>query len=210
MQLTRSRCRNCSTPPKKPSADRTPGGWTPSGARIGPPEVPRSGICTCSGPKNPASSWGFPDAKPPAGLARPGRQLWRDILREWELDARELAILKRAAKQADTNDALEKAIRRDGLMIEGASGQRRLNAAVSELRQGQLALARLLGEMALPAADGSAGATATSRKAQKAANARSGAWRGCAVQPSAGARLEARRVTPADCAWAVELRRRAR
>ena len=50
-----------------------------------------------------------------AGLAQPGKQLWRDILREWELDARELAILKRAAKQADTNDALEKAIRRDGL-----------------------------------------------------------------------------------------------
>ena len=141
--------------------------------------------------------------KPPAGLARPGRQLWRDILREWELDARELAILKRAAKQADTNDALEKAIRRDGLMIEGASGQRRLNAAVSELRQGQLALARLLGQMALPAADGSAGATATSRKAQK------GCERSLRREPRVRraaerrARLEARRVTPADYAWAV-------
>jgi hypothetical protein len=31
-------------------------------------------------------------------------------------------------------NAHEKAIRRDGYMIEGASGQRRLNAAVTELR----------------------------------------------------------------------------
>jgi hypothetical protein len=89
-----------------------------------------------------------------------------------ELDARELAILRRAAKQADDNAALERAIKRDGLMIEGAAGQPRLNAAQTELRQGRLALARMLGQLALPAEEGAAGTTANSRRAQRAANVR--------------------------------------
>jgi hypothetical protein len=111
--------------------------------------------------------------KPPTGLGRAGQQLWRAIVKEWELDAREAAVLKRAAQQADANAALEKAIAKDGYMITGASGQRRLNSAVTELRNGRLAVARLLGEINLPAeGDNAKGANAVSRKAQRAANAR--------------------------------------
>jgi hypothetical protein len=122
----------------------------------------------CSGRCLGCVPWRFSDA----ASATPDPR-WSIVYKDWELDARELAVLDCAARQADVNDALERAIRRDGYMIEGASGQRRLNAAVTELRQGRLALARLLGQLALPAEDADAkGATATSRKAQKAARAR--------------------------------------
>ena len=44
---------------------------------------------------------------------------------------------------------LEEALRRDGVTIRGASGRWRLNAAATELRQGRLALAKLLEQVCL-------------------------------------------------------------
>ena len=64
-----------------------------------------------------------------------------------EVDERELAILTLACRQADTVASLEAAVKRDGVMIPGAKGQRRLNATVTELRNGRLALTKLLGEL---------------------------------------------------------------
>jgi hypothetical protein len=63
--------------------------------------------------------------------------------------------------------------RRAGMTVTGASGQRRLNAAVTELRQGRTALARLLEQVDLGTAQGFSEAPA-SRRAKKAADAR---WR---------------------------------
>lgn len=88
---------------------------------------------------------------PPSKLGAAGKALWHDIADDMpdglEFDQRELAVLATAARQADTIASLERAIKRDGVMIVGAAGQRRLNAAVTELRQGRVALARLLGEL---------------------------------------------------------------
>lgn len=112
---------------------------------------------------------------PPAGLAASGKRLWRSIVGDladgMELDERELAILAAAGRQADTIAALERSIKRDGHMLRGAAGQRRLNGAVTEARQGRVALARLLGELDLPG-EQPGSQTASSQRARKAANVR--------------------------------------
>jgi hypothetical protein len=104
-----------------------------------------------------------------------GRALWdavhADLGAEWRFDARELAVLEAACKQADLVADLEAAVGRDGLTVLGASGQPRLNGAVTELRQGRVALARLLGDIRLPNEDGNA-STVTTERARRAAEAR--------------------------------------
>lgn len=119
----------------------------------------------------------------PAGLREAGRLVWRRILadlsEEWELDARELLILEAAARQADLNRSLEEALDADGVIVAGSAGQSRLNAACTELRQGRVALERLLSSLALPNEDGRA-MTAAQKRAQAAAQARWGWRRGAA------------------------------
>ena len=113
--------------------------------------------------------------KPPSGLASAGRSLWARIVGDlpegFEFDARELALLAAACRQADAIAALEQSIKRDGHVVRGAAGQRRLNGAVTEARQGRIALARLLGELDLPAEDAKT-QTASSQRARRAADVR--------------------------------------
>ena len=94
--------------------------------------------------------------KPPADLGAPGRRLWRAINETHELDHRELAILHEAARQADSLDALAAVLTKQGYTTVGASGQDRLHPAVSEARQGRLALGRLLDLLHLPDDEGQA------------------------------------------------------
>lgn len=112
----------------------------------------------------------------PAGLGAVGRSLWRaihgDLPDDWELDARELLVLEAAARQADTLAALEASIEADGVVVTGSKGQSRLNAAVTELRQGRVALERLLASLALPGDESGEAMTASERRAQAAARAR--------------------------------------
>jgi hypothetical protein len=101
--------------------------------------------------------------------------LWRSVIADmpddWELDARDLAVLEAACRQADDVAPLEDAVSRDGVMVEGAAGQMRLNAAVAELRQSRLALGRMLGQIDLPD-EQRRPVTEASRRAQRAANVR--------------------------------------
>ena len=91
---------------------------------------------------------------PPPDLLSAGKKLWKSIVADLpeavELDARELALLAHASRQADDIAALERALKRDGVTISGSAGQPRLNAALTELRQGRIALARLLGGLDIP------------------------------------------------------------
>ena len=113
--------------------------------------------------------------RPPAGLAAAGRALWRGLVAEYQFDPVELLVLHAAAAQADSVAALEKLVREHGIVTTGSKGQPRLSAAVAELRQGRLALARLLGDLAIPV-DDALGATTSltqaGRRAQRAARAR--------------------------------------
>lgn len=88
----------------------------------------------------------------PAGLATPGRKLWRATLTEFEADDRELAILEEACRVRDTIAALRARLDLDGLMLTSSQGMR-LHPAVAEVRQQQLALARLLATLKVPGLD---------------------------------------------------------
>lgn len=120
----------------------------------------------------------------PTELANAGRRLWiaivADVPEDVEFDARELAILHTACRQADMVAQLETALKKDGVVVAGASGQRRLNGTVTELRQSRLALARLLGELGLPD-EIAQPETAATRRARRAAESR---WR---TPPTLGA-----------------------
>ena len=119
----------------------------------------------------------------PEGLGDAGRALWDAVHDDleprdeseagWELDAREQLVLEAAARQADLNRGLEAAIDRDGLTVAGWAGQPRLNPAATELRQGRIALQKLLAELALPNESGQA-VTSAQRRAKAAAEARWG------------------------------------
>ncbi len=109
--------------------------------------------------------------KAPSGLAAAGRRLWGAVCADYTLEVAELAVLALACRQADDVAALEVAVKADGMMVAGAAGQRRLNAAVGELRQSRATLARLLGQLALPRED-ERPMTAAQERASRAARAR--------------------------------------
>lgn len=114
----------------------------------------------------------------PKGLGGAGRGLWSrivgDLHDEAEFDARELELLRNACRQKDTESQLENAIKKDGVMLVGAQGQRKYNSAVTELRQCRLAISRMLGELGLEDEIGMQAQTAMSRRASRAANVRWG------------------------------------
>ncbi len=120
--------------------------------------------------------------KPPAGLKASGRALWRQILSDlaetWELDHRELALLREAAVIADQLADLDGVLKRDGVTVAGSRGQVIVHPACSEARQLRLAQLRLLGalEMVDPQA-AKRSATPAQARARRAAEARWGALR---------------------------------
>lgn len=86
-----------------------------------------------------------------------------------ELDEREEAILDLAARQARDVARAEADIGERGYLVDGSRGQSVINPSVAEVRQGRLALGKLLGQLDLPEST-----TDAVRSARKAAEAR---WR---------------------------------
>lgn len=85
----------------------------------------------------------------PNGLDKAGRKLWRSIVEAFEMAEHELAQLEEACRVRDTIAALRGAVDRDGTMIASSQGDR-LHPAIAEIRQQQLALARLLATLKVP------------------------------------------------------------
>lgn len=112
-----------------------------------------------------------PTPKQPAKLGTAGRELWQVMTGKYGFGPAELAVLSAACRQADDVARLEKLIDDDGVIVTGSAGQPRLSAALTEVRHGRLALAKLIGELAVPDDEGLP-QTQKSRTAQKAANAR--------------------------------------
>jgi hypothetical protein len=106
-------------------------------------------------------------ARMPANLGTAGRKLWRSVLEDFDLSGAELVLLEAAARQADDVATLEAGLR-DGFTVQGSRGQPRLAAAVTEVRQGRLALARLLAELRLPADGEEVGRNPTKARAADA------------------------------------------
>jgi hypothetical protein len=115
-------------------------------------------------------------AEAPQGLQEAGQALWDRLTAEYQFDAREALVVAAAARQADDVARLEQLIAGEGVVTVGSAGQPRLSAAVTEVRQGRIALAKLLGELSIPV-DEPAERTesAATRRARRAAEAR---WRG--------------------------------
>lgn len=111
----------------------------------------------------------------PKDLGNRGRALWRSVAKalpeETEFDEREVAILTMAARQADDVARLETAIKKQGTMVRGSTGQPVVNPAVTEARQGRLAINRLLGELSIPDEEEQP-RTAAGRRGQHAAQTR--------------------------------------
>ncbi len=93
---------------------------------------------------------GIPRAPEGAGVA--GRALWSSVLRDFDLHGHELLILRQAVYAADTCEALQAVIVRDGPMLEGAEGPR-THPACRELRQQRMMLARLVVCLRVPLGD---------------------------------------------------------
>jgi hypothetical protein len=95
------------------------------------------------------SASGLPRA--PAGLKKPGRALWRSIVREYELNPAEVATLAHACRLSDECARLEELL--DGapsLEVAGSQGQARVHPAVAELRAHRLAIKQLLAALGIP------------------------------------------------------------
>lgn len=112
-------------------------------------------------------------AKPtcPESIDGAGRVLWDRLVGIYDFDEHELALLEVVAHQADDVGRLEALIAKQGVVVAGSNGQPRLSAAVAEVRQGRLALGKLLGLLALPD-EVDKPMTASSRAAKHAADVR--------------------------------------
>ena len=90
---------------------------------------------------------------PPEGLGEAGGDLWRAIVGDvepaWRLDARDLALLRRACGLEDVIAALEAVLDRDGATARGSKGQTRVHPAIGELRGLVLAQRSLFGAIEL-------------------------------------------------------------
>lgn len=107
--------------------------------------------------------------KPPDGLGKRGRQLWRSIARDFELSDAELEILAEACSTADLIDRLAEQLSSEELVVAGSRGQTALHPAASEIRQQRALLAQLIAKLSLRDDDDD---SAAARLGQRGAQAR--------------------------------------
>lgn len=86
----------------------------------------------------------------PSDLGPDGRALWSAVTGSYDLEPHHGIALGSACRCADMLTRLEFLLA-GSLEVVGSTGQLRLNPAVGELRQGRLALSRLLLDLSLPA-----------------------------------------------------------
>lgn len=83
---------------------------------------------------------------PPKGTSASGRELWRQVIGRFELDAHEVGLLREAVRTLTDLDALADVIAREGVMLPDG----RVHPAVVEARQQRIAAARLIAALRLP------------------------------------------------------------
>lgn len=110
---------------------------------------------------------------PPPGIGPHATRLWRALVDRYELEPTELTVLREIVRVIGRCEALDAVVRACGPMDPTGSG--RVNAALVEARQQQLALAKLVGALRLPVdEDRASGAAAISDAMSAIASAR---WR---------------------------------
>ncbi|MGH3722033.1 MAG: hypothetical protein ACRDRI_24960 [Pseudonocardiaceae bacterium] len=83
--------------------------------------------------------------KPPRGTGAAGKSLWAAVATNFVLESHELEVLAQIATVADRIDALDKAVTRDGVLVDG-----RPHPALIESRLQRVTLGRLLALLRLP------------------------------------------------------------
>lgn len=79
----------------------------------------------------------------PPKLGESGKALWRQVAEEFAIDEHERLVLVRACRTLDLIDQLQAVVDREGLIAESSQGSR-AHPALTEMRQQQLVLVRLL------------------------------------------------------------------
>ncbi len=110
-------------------------------------------------------------ATKPAGLAKSGSKLWRDVTSKYELRVDELRILEDACRLTDVLAELEVGMADQPLLVKGSMGQNVINPLLSEQRTTRSAVAKLLGQLKLPD-DPTAATTSTPNQHRSAAQTR--------------------------------------
>ncbi len=90
--------------------------------------------------------------KAPTGTRAAGKRLWESVVRDYELEEHERALLVEAVRTLDLLTDLEALVRAEGAVIDSPQGRKAHPAAV-EARQQRIALARLLAALRLPSGD---------------------------------------------------------
>jgi hypothetical protein len=98
-----------------------------------------------------------PQQRPPKGLLRAGRALWRDATKDYVFDPAEEAVLLQMCRISDHLDALEgELLTKTGdfstfsALVTGSRGQPVVNPVLQEIRLQSLALAKLAVALNLP------------------------------------------------------------
>jgi hypothetical protein len=71
----------------------------------------------------------------PTGLGARGRALWREVQRDFVLDAVEVELLHQLCATADRCDAIAAELKDQPLMTSGSVGQPRVNPLLGALRE---------------------------------------------------------------------------
>jgi hypothetical protein len=85
------------------------------------------------------------ETRPPRGTGPAGKALWMSIAQSFELERHETEVLRQAVVVADRIEALDEAVTRDGVLVEG-----RAHPALVESRLQRVTLGRLLSILRLP------------------------------------------------------------
>lgn len=85
----------------------------------------------------------------PAGLTGSGLLLWTSTMDQFDLEEHEVGILREACRTADSIDALQAVVDRDGVLNSSPQGVR-AHPALVELRAQRLCFAKLLAALAIP------------------------------------------------------------
>lgn len=81
----------------------------------------------------------------PRGTGPTGKAIWAAISRSFDLEPHETQVLRQIAMVADRIEQLDKAVTRDGVLVEG-----HVHPALIESRLQQVTLGRLLSILRLP------------------------------------------------------------